>query len=130
MILSQGCHGQIRIKMCLKAEFFLIHHLEDVKAFLKDCSNVRCYQGFFPATTGPIGNVNFCFVHVDVDIYKSVMDSCAFFYPRMLKGGIMLFDDYDCPNCPSAKMAVDEFFKDKVKYPCYLLTEQCYVIKL
>ncbi len=104
--------------------------IDEVKKYLKDCNNVRFYQGFFPDTSGPVINLQFCFVHIDVDIYKSVLDCCEFFYPRMIKGGIMVFDDYGFLSCFGAKMAVDEFFSDKVESPCYLPTGQCFVIKL
>lgn len=104
--------------------------LENVKKYLKDCNNVRFYQGFFPDTADPIVHLRFCFVHVDVDIYKSVMDCCSFFFPRMVNGGIIIFDDYGFLTCPGAKKAVDEFFLDKAEYPCYLPTGQCFVIKL
>ncbi len=104
--------------------------LESVKKYLKDCDNVRFYPGVFPDTSGPIKNLQFCFVHIDVDIYKSVLDSCKFFYPRMVKGGIMVSDDYGFPTCPGAKMAVDEFFSDKPESPCCLPTRQCFIIKL
>jgi O-methyltransferase len=104
--------------------------LDDVKMYLKDCSNVRFYPGIFPATSDKVSKLQFCFVHIDVDIYKSVMDCCEFFYPRMVKGGIMIFDDYGFLNCPGAKMAVDEFFADKPEYPCYLPVGESFVIKL
>jgi O-methyltransferase len=104
--------------------------LDRVKTYLADCSNVRFYQGRFPDTSAPIIDLPFCFVHIDVDIYESVMECCKFFHPRLVKGGILLFDDYGHLTCPGVKMAVDEFFSDKSEYPCYLPTGQCFVIKL
>jgi len=103
--------------------------LESVKAYLQDCKNVRFWQGVFPITSKPIENATFCFVHVDVDIYKSVMDCCRFFYPRLERGGIIIFDDYGFSSCPGAKKAVDEFFSDKKEKPCYLPTGQCTIIR-
>jgi O-methyltransferase len=88
------------------------------------------YPGFFPATATPVENRTFCFVHIDVDIYGSVLDCCRFFYPRLAAGGIMVFDDYGSTFCPGAKAAVDEFFSDKPEHPCYLWTGQCAVAKL
>lgn len=104
--------------------------LESVTKYLKDCNNVQFYQGFFPDTSIPIINLQFCFVHIDVDIYKSVIDCCKFFYPRMAIGGIMVFDDYGFLSCPGAKKAVDEFFSNKKEFPCYLPTGQCFIIKI
>ncbi len=36
----------------------------------------------------------FCFVHVDVDLYGSVNDAVTHLYPRLVPGGVMVFDDY------------------------------------
>jgi len=104
--------------------------VQAVKAYLSDCKNIYFHQGIFPATAKPIENFTFCLVHVDVDIYKSVMDCCIFFYPRMEKSGLMIFDDYGFLSCPGAKKAVDEFFLDKPENPCYFPTGQCVVIRL
>ena len=103
--------------------------LEKVKAYLSDCKNVNLYQGLFPDTATSIKDKTFCFVRVDVDIYQSVMDCCNFFYGRMTRGGIIIFDDYGYLKCPGAKMAVDEFFADKSESPCYISTGQCVVIR-
>ncbi len=104
--------------------------LERVETYLYDCKNVCFYPGLFPTTSKPIENILFCLVHIDVDIYKSIADSCKFFYPRLEIGGIMVFDDYGSFSCPGVKLAVDEFFSDKPENPCYLPTGQCIVIRL
>jgi len=62
--------------------------------------------GVFPDSAvhmGPIG-----FVHLDCDQYLSVKQSILYLVPRMMLGGIIWFDDYDC--LPGAKKAVDECF--------------------
>ena len=103
--------------------------LEGVSEYLSDCPNVRLYQGFFPATAGPIESSTFCFVHADVDIYQSVLDCCRFFYPRLVTGGVLIFDDYGRNSCPGAKVAVDGFFADKPEQPVYVPTGQAFVVK-
>lgn len=104
--------------------------LEDVKVFLNGCSNVRLFPGIFPGTAEPVRTSSYALVHVDVDIYRSVLDGCSFFYPRLIKGGVMIFDDYGFLTCPGALQAVDEFFADKPERPCYLPTGQCVVHKI
>ncbi len=103
--------------------------LEAVRAFLHDLPNVRFYPGFFPATTGPVEGLRFAFVHVDVDIHDSVRDCCAFFLPRLVPGGVMVFDDYGFLSCPGAREAVDVFFAGRPETPCYLPTGQCVVVR-
>ena len=104
--------------------------LESVTRFLIDCKNVRIYKGVFPLDPNPVKDIAFCMVHIDADIYKSVKEACEFFYPRLEKGGVMLFDDYGFPLCPGAKSAVDEFFADKPEKPIYLPTGQCALIRI
>lgn len=104
--------------------------LAQVKTLLADLPNVKIYPGFFPESAGAIEQKTFSFVHVDVDIYQSVLDCCKFFYPRLRSGGVMVFDDYGFRSCPGAKMAVDEFFSGTKERPIYLSTGQAMVIKL
>lgn len=103
--------------------------LEAVQRQLQDCDNVQLYKGRFPDTAGAIENSRFCMVHIDADIYRSVKDSCEFFYPRLERGGIMVFDDYGFISCPGARKAVDEFFSDKAELPVYLPSGQCVVMR-
>lgn len=103
--------------------------LEEVRAYLRDCPNVRFYKGLFADTLPAVRDHRFCLVHVDVDLYASVRECCAFFYPRMVSGGIMVFDDYGFLSCPGARQAVDDFFAEKREAPVYLFTGQCILIK-
>jgi len=103
---------------------------DEVKNFLSNCKNVHFYKGIFPTTANSTVDRFFSFVHVDVDVYKSAIDCCNFFYDKMKQGGIIIFDDYGWQSCPGVKKAVDEFFLDKLEYPCYLPTGQSVVIKI
>lgn len=103
--------------------------LESVMAYLGDCSNVHIHPGLFPDTATSVENATFSPVHIDADIYKSVMSSCRFFYPRLEAGGIMIFDDYGFLSCPGARSAVDEFMSNKPEHACYLPTGQCLVLR-
>jgi len=85
--------------------------LERVKGYLSDYSNVHFYPGLFPETTEDLVESTFCLVHVDVDIYESTKASIEYFWPKLVSGGIMVFDDYNAPSCPGTNKAVDEFFK-------------------
>lgn len=102
---------------------------DEVVRYLAKYKNVAINKGIFPETGKSIENTKFSFVHIDVDIYKSTIDCCNFFYYRISKGGVMIFDDYGFPTCPGSKKAVDEFFADKPEYPVYLQTGQCFIVK-
>jgi O-methyltransferase len=58
-------------------------------------------------------NVQFCFVHLDVNLYSSYKPCMEFFYPRMVKGGVILLDEYNDPPWPGCNLALDEFLADK-----------------
>jgi O-methyltransferase len=101
--------------------------VESVSAFVGKDDFVVYHKGFMPDTFVGLEDAQFSFAHVDVDIYQSVLDSCAFVYPKMKKGGIILFDDYGLPSCPGAREAVDTFFADKPEIPLVLNSGQAIV---
>jgi O-methyltransferase len=70
-------------------------------------------QGIFPESVVKMPRV--AFVHADADQYQSTLDICKTFTPLMVKGGMILFDDYYC--VPSCIKAVDEFFPIKKILP-------------
>ncbi len=102
---------------------------EEVKSYLSECKNIEFFKGLFSSSFPKVPNQNFSFVHIDADLYSSVLECCEFFYPKMTEGGIMLFDDYGFLCAPGAKNAVDEFFTDKIECPIWVSTGQCIVIK-
>jgi hypothetical protein len=88
--------------------------MNGVKALFAGKPNVKIYKGYFPDSI-PVGfsRRRFSVVHIDVDIYVSVMDCLQYFYSKMVKGGIMILDDYTAISCPGAKKAADDFCADK-----------------
>jgi len=104
--------------------------VDAVKEYLSDYSFVEFHPGLIPETFEAVTNKKFAFVHIDVDIYQSIQDCCKFFYERMTKGGIMIFDDYGFQGYELAtKKAVDDFFIAKPEIPITLRNGQCLVLK-
>ncbi len=103
--------------------------LESVKKIFNDTKDVVFCPGFFPQTSGPAQHEKFSFVYIDVDIYQSVVDSLNFFYPRMLPGGFIIFDDYMGKHTPGVKKALDEFLADKKERPIITAVVQCLLVK-
>lgn len=83
-----------------------------VRDRLGDLPFLRFHPGVMPGTFAEVRDVErFSFVHIDVDIYPSVLACCQWFWPRMCPGGVMVFDDYGFwPYRHAARAAVDEFF--------------------
>jgi len=69
-------------------------------------------QGFFPDTTEGL-NDSFCFVSLDVDLYQGTKAGLDYFYPRLVKKGILMIHDYNSYLTPGVKKAVDEFCKEQ-----------------
>lgn len=101
--------------------------LEEVKIKLKNFKGIYFYKGLFQQTSGKIQNGKFSFVHLDVDLYSSTINCLKFFYPRIVKGGIILTHDY--PFMPGVKKAFDEFFSDKDECVIKMVGNQGLVIK-
>ena len=102
--------------------------LESVQSYLKDIASCEYHPGLFPATADPVKEKRFSFVHVDVDMYQSVLDCCDFFHQRLAPGGVMVFDDYGFITTEGARKAVDEHFRGGETTPIYSPTGQSFVI--
>lgn len=99
------------------------HRLGEWKADKEECGrliggctpdgmrDVWLIGGVFPhnAETESLRPYNVCFVYVDMDTYQSTRDAIEFFWPRLVPGGKMVFDDYGWEPCAGVRKAVDEF---------------------
>ena len=103
--------------------------LEEVRRAVGNPNRVEFHPGWIPDTFRDMSDAQVAFAHVDVDIYRSILDCCEFIYPRLKTGGVMVFDDYGFPTCPGARKAVDEFFADKPETPIVLQTGQAIAIR-
>ena len=90
---------------------------------------VRLHAGLIPDTFRGLESSRIAFAHVDVDIYSAVRACCEFIFPRLVVGGVMVFDDYGFASCPGARSAVDEFFHGADVVPLALQTGQAVVFR-
>jgi len=116
---------------CYREGNYAFRSVESVKQALRDYERfIDIRKGWIPETFTGLENERDAFVHVDVDLYQAALDCCEYFYPRLVAGSVMVFDDYGFPACRGEKDAVDEFFEDKPESPTALLTGQAMVFKL
>ncbi|WP_226377178.1 MULTISPECIES: TylF/MycF/NovP-related O-methyltransferase [Burkholderia] len=71
-------------------------------------ANCRIHRGIFPDDTLAAMPDRVCFAHIDVDSYRSVLDSFNALWPRVESRGIVVFDDYGTFGCEGATLAVNE----------------------
>jgi len=68
-------------------------------------------------------------LNLDTDIYEPAVTILEHLWPRIVRGGVLILDDYG--TFPGETKAVDDFFKDKsvkiLKFP-FAMTP-CYIIK-
>jgi len=108
------------------SEKFLIQSFENDKT-------THLIKGYFPdsiADNEKFNKKRFSFVHIDVDTYLSTLKSLEFFYPKMIKNGIILSHDYRNNGAPGVSKAIDEFFKDKKEHVVPLWCSQGMIIKI
>ena len=55
-------------------------------------------------------------LHIDCDLYESYKECLNLLYNKVIKGGCIIFDEYYSLKYPGAKIAVDEFLKNKSGY--------------
>lgn len=80
--------------------------------------NVEVVPGYFDVTLPEVvEGRSFCFVHLDCDLYASYKTCLELLYPRVVPGGILLFDEYRSPAWPGSTRAIDEFFGEKPEKP-------------
>jgi len=70
-------------------------------------------KGYFPETAEGIDK-EFCFVNLDFDLYNPTLAGLEYFYPRMVKGGIILVHDYFAEGYRGVKEAVHDFEKKRL----------------
>jgi FKBP-type peptidyl-prolyl cis-trans isomerase 2 len=66
-------------------------------------------KGFFEATLGSYPKNRYCFVHLDSDLYDSIMVSLRHVWERTTEGGVVVIDDFFHPAMGPRKAAADFF---------------------
>lgn len=72
-------------------------------------ANIHVRPGVFPEESGSaLENVRFRFGHIDVAVYRSGRDIFRWLWPRMVPGGIVVFDDYGFRDSEGITRLVEE----------------------
>ncbi len=97
--------------------------------------NLSCYgsiavlSGWIPTRFDEVADRQFRVVHIDVDLYEPTRDSLEFFYPRLVRGGVIVMDDYGFATCPGASRAAQEFAGHRGVGVLHLATGQGVIMK-
>lgn len=82
--------------------------IEIVKNRMIYPENLKICKGYFPKSAIGIED-RFCFVNLDMDLYKPQLEGLRFFYNKMTKGGVILLHDYFHSELPGVQDAVTKF---------------------
>jgi len=77
--------------------------------------NVVYHQGYIPESLSspPPAPESVSYLHVDVNSAMPTNVALELFFPRIPKGGVILFDDYGWKNYHETKKVIDKFFMGK-----------------
>lgn len=102
---------------------------DQVAALLAEFPFCELVPGWLPDSLAAASEHEFRFVHIDVDLYESTRGCLEFFYPKLVPGGVILFDDHGFADCPGARLAANEYFAEKEDQVIDLATGQGVVVK-
>ena len=93
-------------------------------------NNTKILVGTFPDETSRLINDQaFRFCHVDVDVYQSAKDITEWIWPKLIIGGMIVFDDYGFWGCEGVTRFVDEERNKKDRIVVQNLNGHAIVIK-
>jgi O-methyltransferase len=77
--------------------------------------NLIFHQGYIPDSLAKKPNPpdTIFYLHIDLNSAKPTEFALEFFYPRLVIGGVILFDDYGWDAYEDTKNTIENFFKDK-----------------
>lgn len=101
-LLNVGRYSNLDIKLTEK----------NLKEFEK---NIVFHQGYIPKTFSipPESPNQIIYLHIDLNSAIPTKETLEFFFPKLIKGGIILFDDYGWDGYEDTKQIIDEFFSKK-----------------
>ena len=76
-------------------------------------ARVELLVGVFPEeSAAAVEEREFALCHIDVDVYQSAKDAFLWVWPRLVSGGVVVFDDYGFYGCEGVTACVAEVSHD------------------
>jgi hypothetical protein len=78
-------------------------------------NNVVYHKGYIPESLykTPISPDFIVYLHIDLNSSIATKEALEFFFPKIIKGGLILFDDYGWAGYEDSEKIIDEFFSKK-----------------
>ena len=105
--------------------------IDITKNNLKEFKNNLIYhRGYIPESLISIESPkSIVYMHIDLNSANPTLSALEFFFPKLVRGGVILFDDYGQEEYKDTKHAIDMFFSDKPGLLLKLPTSQAIYFK-
>jgi O-methyltransferase len=104
--------------------------LEPIKTLFSEFKNIKIIAGDISETIKEVEFTSLSLAHIDCDQYEPTKLLCEELYGKMVKGGIMMFQNYSFGITYGERVAVDEFFKDKPENVMFGYDGAGFVVKI
>lgn len=106
--------------------------VEDVLKNKSRYPNYKILKGIFPDETADLVPANelFGLCHIDVDVYDSAKDILEWVWPKLITGGVVVFDDYGFHSCTGVTKLVEEYRNHTDRQLIHNLNGHAIMIKL
>ena len=102
---------------------------DEVKKTFAPFSNVVLIQGMVPDTLPQCQSTKIAYLSIDMNVVAPEIAAANYFWDKLVKGGIVVLDDYGFPQHINQKLAFDDFARQKKVEILALPTGQAIIIK-
>lgn len=75
------------------------------------------HKGYIPDTLDQTAPEKISYLHIDLNSSKATKQALEFFLPRLVRGGVIIFDEYGYPGYEETKQVIDDILPDLLKLP-------------
>jgi O-methyltransferase len=111
-------------KLCQPGAFAA--SLDEVRRNLSAFPEISYHPGWIPLTFRALPERAYRFIHLDVDLYDPTLSALEYFYPRLVRGGTIVCDDYAWPG---ARQAIREYCEEQRVEYTVTDTEQAVIVR-
>ena len=101
----------------------------DVKDRFSIYPQIQIIRGLVPECLPKITSSKIAYLAIDMNSSEPELETLKYFYKKLVKGGIIYFDDYGW-SYPELRKVVDEFFSDKPETLLHFPSGNSIVVKI
>ena len=85
---------------------------ESVKDSFNNFENIIITKGIVPTSLKELDISKVCFLHIDMNSVRPEVSALEYFWPKLVKNAIVIFDDYGQPGHEKQKSAIDRLCRE------------------